>query len=156
MQTVDQSTNPPQVLRLPDGESRKRTAPSALDVIRRDYHKISPPDPKFEQMLLDMQNANDLTGMLALYEALTAAAETLLGVFNKPRTDGIAAGYVETVIYDDLWARAYAVAFAMKDMQADDFSREWFAETLFSCALRMDAGLDAAVAVVAHVNGGTR
>lgn len=135
------------------GTSRARKPKSALSVISKSVQPIAS-DADVELELDRLQARSDVRGMIALYDAYVTAADAFLQIQNMPKAEGVSDFIEEERCH--LWSKAYAVADRMKRLVPEKYDKEAHARALFTCALEMGNGLEAAVAVVNELSGGTR
>lgn len=131
--------------------------PAALKVIDKKIQPLAKsPAPNLSKELDRLAAANDVRGMITLYEYFARAAEISQDVANRPNAATVDDFLEAETVY--LWAKAYAVADRLKTLTPERHWRECHAETLFSAALQMGATLPEATAVVQYLNepGGLR
>lgn len=144
---LNHATNPPQFLSA--GPSANKLLASPLDVITASVRPIeNDTGHDLLNALCCMREANDLVGMLDLYDAYSRSAETLM--FAGDRSDGVAAGMLHEA-GAHAWSRAYLVADFLKEMRPSKYMVERHCQALFNVALQMGGTLDEVSAVVAEI-----
>lgn len=126
--------------------------PSALKVINKKVQSLAKyPAPSLQKELDRLASANDVRGMIALYDYCVTLAEANTDAANRPRAGSIDDFLDAESIH--LWAKAYAVADRLKSLTPSSDNRDYLAQTLFNAALQMGNTLPAAIAVAQHING---
>lgn len=131
--------------------------PAALKVIDKKIQPLAKsPAPNLKTELDRLAGANDISGMIALYEYFSRFAKTSHDVANRPNAETVGDFLDADSVH--LWAKAYAVADRLKSLTPPWWLRERHAETLYSAALQMGATLAEATAVARYLNeqGGSR
>ncbi len=131
--------------------TKSRPQKSALSVIRSDIQPIGD-DPDLLGELRRMSKHNDVGGMVALYDAYSAAAEGLLLIQNQPRVSDAVDEFIE-MESNHLWSKAYLVAQFLKDLRPDHRNVERYMTVLFNCAFQMGCNVPEVVAIVQEIAG---
>jgi hypothetical protein len=144
------STNPPQIFAQLH-PAAPGNLPSALYVINANIHPIDR-EPDLLNALCCLKDANDIRGMVGLYDYFVAVAAAALNVTNRPRTTDAAADHLSRES-DHALAKAYLVADFLKEMRPNNaLDAELYAEVMFGCALAMGNTLSEAAAVVREIS----
>ncbi|HEY0329350.1 MAG TPA: hypothetical protein VGC77_09640 [Rhodopseudomonas sp.] len=141
------ATNPPQI--IPQSEPQSSREKSALDVVDANIAPVGAEADLLDE-LCHMKDANDVCGMMNLYDYFIASDAAAQAVMNLPRTLGRAHNFIESEC-DRTRAKAYLVADFLKDMRPNKHDAERYSEILFNCALAMGNKLSDAVAVVSEI-----
>jgi hypothetical protein len=147
-----QSTNPPPISTQPKRPRAKRTrtpAKSALSVIEASIQPIAPEADLFGALCY-MKDANDVRGMMGLYEFFAGNAETTLAARNSPLITERAYDFIEFE-NEQAWAKAYLVADFLKQMRPTRHDVERYSKIMFCVTLEMGNNLSDAVAVVNEI-----
>jgi hypothetical protein len=117
-----------------------------LDLIDATYQRKMAREPDLKRELKPLRHSNDVTALVALYDAYMAAADAIQAIANQPRAKGIDILDGE---FGWLVLKAWTVADHLTRMQpSDSTNREIFVQTLFNCAIDMTGDLDSANSVL--------
>jgi hypothetical protein len=117
-----------------------------LDLIDATRQRKMAREPDLRRELKPFQHSNDVTALVALYDAYMAAADAIQAIENQPRGEGVDILEEE---FGWLIAKAWTVAEQLARMQpSDSTERVVFVQTLFNCALDMTGDLDDANSVL--------
>jgi hypothetical protein len=127
--------------------TKSKTRPrEGLDLIDATYQRKMAREPDLKRELKPLRSSNDVTALVALYDAYMAAADAIQAIENQPRAKGIDILNGE---FGWLVSKAWTVAEQLARMQpSDSTDREMFVRTLFNCALDMEGDLDGANSVL--------
>jgi hypothetical protein len=147
MPRTSSKTNPQKIVaRSRANRISAQSAPkSALSIIRGDIAPIGD-EPDLLDVLCYLQEENDISGTIALYENYVAIAEAVAAIQNQPRTTNRASDFLEDE-YCRAWSKAYLVADFLKDMRPDKLNIDFFADTLIRCAFKMGHNLSEIAAI---------
>ena len=152
MPRTSSKTNPPKIVaRSQANRISAQSAPkSALSIIRGDIAPIGD-EPDLLDVLCYLQEENDISGTIALYENYVAIAEAVAAIQNQPRTTCRASDFLEDE-YCRAWSKAYLVADFLKDMRPDKLNVTYFADTLIRCAFKMGHSLSEIAAIAKEID----
>lgn len=118
-----------------------------LDLIDASHQRKMAPEPDLGRALIQRRTPDDVSGLVALYDAYMAAANAILGIENQPRAEAVL-----DLLEDEwnwLYLKAWTVAEHLKKLTPpSETEREGFARVLFDCALNMHGNLDMAQSVL--------
>lgn len=121
---------------------------SALNIIQASIQPVDA-EPDLKATLSVLQRDNEVTAVIALYDAFVRSAEAFDAVINQPRA---ADAYDCLEVYSEqARAKSYLCADALKSMRANHHEAARYAETLFSCALQMGNNLPEAAAALTEI-----
>ncbi len=121
---------------------------SALDEIDATLQPIGA-QPCLRAEVDRLVKLNDVSALVALYEAYVASATAFLSLENQMRSGG-----TQKFLEDErahAWSKALYVADRLKTLRPEG-NLELFAAALFNCTLAMGGNLAEAVAVVNEIN----
>jgi tellurite resistance protein len=117
-----------------------------LALIDATYQRKMAREPDLKRELKPLRHSNDVTALVALYDAYMAAADAFQAIENQPRGKGID---ILSGEFGWLVSKAWTVAEQLTRMQpSDSTDQEVFVRTLFNCALDMEGDLDGAKSVL--------
>jgi hypothetical protein len=129
-------------------KTKSKTRPrEGLDLISATRQRKMAAEPDLKRELKQLRHSNDVTSLVALYDAYMAAADAIQAIANQPRAMGI-----DDILDGEfgwLVLKAWTVAEQLTRMQpSDSTNREIFVQTLFNCAIDMTGDLDGANSVL--------
>ena len=140
----------PSETKSPQRRVNPQRAKSALSIIRGDIAPIGD-EANLLDVLCHLQEENDISGTIALYDNYVAVADAAQAVQNQPRAAGRAEEFLDDEC-DRAWSKAYLVADFLKDMRPDKLNVTYFADTLIRCAFKMGHSLSEIAAIAKEID----
>jgi hypothetical protein len=140
-----------QTARSKNKHSGSKEPGKGLAFIDAKYQRKMCRDPDLKSELKARRQPHDVMGLVALYDAYTAAAKLIMVATNQPRAEDI------RELLDCEWSyllsKAWTVAEYLKTIRPSGYSREAFVHTLVDCAFEMSGNADDAASVLREAMG---